>query len=270
MAPSPPTLPDPLTSTRSPRVARLRRLHDRKGRQREGAFLAEGPDCVQAALEAGSVLRVIATVEHGMTDAVLTKGVELIPAEPRVIEAICDTRSSQGIVAECELPPSDLAAVVAVAGPVVVCDGIADPGNLGTILRTAEAVGAAGVITTAGSVDPWNPKAVRAAAGSTFRVPIAADRPAPAISTALTESGRFAIGLSGAADRTVAEAIAAATASGHDATRLAWWVGSEAHGLSAEGRDSSDMLARLPMQPTVESLNAAISVAVCLYAASWT
>lgn len=220
-----------------------------------------------AALDSGTVRQIVATPEHPLTDRALSAGVTIVPALPRVVEAICDTKSSQGIVAECSLPASDIAAVLAAPGQVVVCDGIADPGNLGTIVRTAEAVGAAGVITTTGSVDPWNPKAVRAAAGSSFRVPIAADRPVPAIIAALAETDRASIALLGDAEMTVAQALARVGADGHDSSRLTWWVGSEAHGVSDEARAGADHLARLPMRPTVESLNAAVTVAICLYAA---
>jgi TrmH family RNA methyltransferase len=269
VTPSPPPLPDPLTSTRSATIARLRRLHDRKGRDRAGAFLAEGPDCVRAAIEAGWATSVLAAVDHGLTGWVREHGVRLVPATPRVVEAACDTASSQGIVAECTIPASDLGALLAGDGPVVVCDTIADPGNLGTIIRTAEAVGAAGVITTNGSVDPWNPKAVRASAGSSFRVPIAADRPVEAILASCAEADRWSIALAGDATDEVPPAIERARAHGHPPQELAWVVGSEAHGVCAQLRAGVDATARLPMAPTVESLNAAIALSVCLYAAAW-
>jgi len=269
VTPSPPPLPEPLTSTRSATVARLRRLHDRKGRSNSGTFLAEGPDCVRAAVQAGWAKLVLVSIDHELTDWVRSHGVPVTPATPRVVDAACDTSSSQGIVAECAIPPSDLGALLAGDGPVVVCDTIADPGNLGTIIRTAEAVGAAGVITTAGSVDPWNPKAVRAGAGSSFRVPIAADRPIEAILAACTEAGRWSIALAGDATDEVLPAIVRARAAGHPPQELAWVVGSEAHGVCAQMRAGVDASARLPMAPTVESLNAAIALSVCLYTAAW-
>lgn len=266
---SPPPLPEPLTSTRSATVARLRRLHDRKGRTSAGTFLAEGPDCVRAAVLAGWATSVLASVDHELTDWVLSQGIRVVPAAPRVVDAACDTASSQGIVAECSIPRSDLGGLVAGTGPVVVCERISDPGNLGTIIRTAEAVGAAGVITTEGSVDPWNPKAVRASAGSSFRVPIAPDRPVEAILAASAEAGRWSIALAGEADEDVVAQIQHARTGGYGPGNLTWVVGSEARGISVAMRAGVSATARLPMAPTVESLNAAVSVSICLYAADW-
>jgi TrmH family RNA methyltransferase len=269
VTPSPPPLPEPLTSTRSATVARLRRLHDRKGRTSAGAFLAEGPDCVRAAVEAGWATSVLASVDHELTDWLVSQGIRVVPAAPRVVDAACDTASSQGIVAECSIPRSDLGGLLAATGPVVVCERISDPGNLGTIIRTAEAVGAAGVITTEGSVDPWNPKAVRASAGSSFRVPIAPDRPVEAILAASAEAGRWSIALAGDAPEDVVPQIQHARAGGYGPKELTWVVGSEARGISTQMRAGVSATARLPMAPTVESLNAAVSVAICLYAADW-
>ncbi|MEL0249980.1 MAG: TrmH family RNA methyltransferase, partial [Actinomycetota bacterium] len=150
-----------LTSTRSEHVARLRRLHERKGRLRSGSFLAEGPDCVTAALEAGlgiEVVEVVGVEDHPLMDRVLDLGIPFHAATQRVVAAIGDAATPQGIVAQCTLPATTADSVVARRGPIVVCDRISDPGNLGTIIRTAEAVGAAGVATTEGSVDAWNPK----------------------------------------------------------------------------------------------------------------
>lgn len=250
-------------------MARLRRLHDRKGRVRENAFLAEGPDCVRAAVEAGWALEVLATAISEVGTWAAAQGVRVTTAEPKVIEAVCGTRTPQGVVAECRLPDNDLAAVVSAPGPLVVCEQLADPGNLGTIIRTAEAVGAAGVITTSGSVDPWNTKAVRAAAGSSFRVPIAADQDGATALQRIRGSGRTSIALTADAPWEVASCIQELAVSGTPADSLAWLVGSEAHGISNEIAQQADTRARLPMRAPVESLNAAVALSVCLYAAAW-
>lgn len=250
-------------------MARLRRLHERKGRLREGAFLAEGPDCVRAAVEAGWVVEVLATEESQVVAWAADRGVPITAAEPKVIEAICDTRTPQGVVAECRLPATELPDILDRSGPVVVCEQLADPGNLGTIIRTAEAVGAAGVVTTAGSVDPWNPKTVRAAAGSSFRVPIAADQdPATALER-IHASGRTSIALTAEASQDVMACVRELAVAGTSADSLAWIVGSEAHGISAELAEQADTQAKLPMRAPVESLNAAVALSVCLYAAAW-
>ena len=236
---------------------------------REGAFLAEGPDCVRAAIEAGWALEVLAAADSETGAWAVAQGVRVTPAQPKVIEAICDTRAPQGVVAECRLPASDLASLLAASGPLVVCEQLADPGNLGTIIRTAEAVGAAGVITTTGSVDPWNPKTVRAAAGSSFRVPIAADQDPASALEQVHATGRTSIALTADAAQEVMACIRELAVAGKPADSLAWIVGSEAHGISGDLAHKADLRARLPMRAPVESLNAAIALSVCLYAAAW-
>lgn len=256
-----------LSSTRSPHVARLRRLHERKGRQQSGTFLAEGPDCVVAAIESGLVREIVARPDHELLQVAQARGIDVHPAQDHVVSAICETKTSQGIVAECTIPDFAVLDVVTRTGPVVVCDRLADPGNLGTIVRTAEAVGAAGVIVTSGSVDAWNPKAVRASAGSCFRVPIAQADSALAAVRELQHAGRFVLGLSADADLSVFEALERGSAEGRDPGSFAWVVGSEAHGVSDDALRAVDERVSIPMHARVESLNAAISVAVCLYLA---
>lgn len=255
-----------LTSTRSPHVARLRRLHERKGRQQSGTFLAEGPDCVAAALDVGWIREVVAEPGHPIAIQATEAGVNVHEADERVIAAICDTQSPQGIVAECVIPSITCEDVIRGNGPIVICDALADPGNLGTIIRTAEAVGAAGVLTTAGSVDAWNPKVVRASAGSIFRLPVArVDSAVQAVKVAQA-SARTTIALAAGAPATVFEVLADRDESGDDPTRVAWVVGSEAHGVSKPALEAADERVSIPMRASVESLNAAIAVAVCLYA----
>ncbi len=256
-----------LTSTRSAHVARLRRLHERKGRQQSGTFLAEGPDCVEAAIAAGWVREVVAVPDHPLATQAAAAGIEVHQADARVVAAICDAVSQQGIVAECSIPLAAVDHVVAADGPVVICEGLADPGNLGTIVRTAEAVGASGVITTRGSVDTWNPKVVRASAGSLFRVPVVQVAAASDAIEAVQAAGWTVVALTADAAATVFDVIDECRDRGVLAERLAWLVGSEAHGVSPAALESSDLQARIPMRPAVESLNAAISVAVCLYCA---
>ena len=256
-----------LTSTRSPHVARLRRLHERKGRQQSGTFLAEGPDCVAAALDAGWVREVLAEPGHPLAVRARNAGVPVHDAEGRVITAICDTKTAQGIVAECDLPNVTVEQALSGAGPIVVCDRLADPGNLGTIIRTAEAVGASGVLTTHGSVDTWNPKVVRASAGSIFRIPVVQLASAVEAMQRTRQAGWMTVALSAQAPVTVFDVVADRTRAGGGHTRIAWMVGSEAHGIDAQAATAADVRARIPMSPTVESLNAAIAVAICLYAA---
>ncbi len=256
-----------LTSTRSPHVARLRRLRERKGRQQSGTFLAEGPDCVAAAIAAGWVREVVAVPAHPLGQRAAASGYDLHDAEDRVIAAICDAKTPQGVVAECAIPGWTIADALSGSGPIVICDRLADPGNLGTIVRTAEAVGASGVITTSGSVDVWNPKVVRATAGSIFRIPVVQVATAQQAVQAVQAAEWTTIALSADASATVFAVVDDFQGSGRDPSQLAWLVGSEAHGISSEASDAADLCARIPMQPSVESLNAAISIGICLYVA---
>ena len=268
MAPSRPPQPDPLTSTRSATVARLKRLHERKGRQQADGFLAEGPDSVLAAIASGVATEVVVTPDHPLVGELTDSGLPVTFALPRVIDAAADTHTSQGIVAECRLPHTRMVDVLANSGPVVVADHIGDPGNMGTIIRTAEAVGAAGVLVTPGSVDPWNPKAVRASASSIFRTSVASVSAEEGVSLPgqVRASGRVLVALTGQADADVFTLLDELASQGVTSGRLAWIVGSEAHGVSEQLLARCDHRARVPMQPTVESLNAAIALAVCLYA----
>ncbi len=257
-----------LTSTRSEHVARLRRLHERKGRLRSGSFLAEGPDCVTAALEAGlgiEVVEVVGVEDHPLMDRVLDLGIPFHAATQRVVAAIGDAATPQGIIAQCTLPTTTADSVVARRGSIVVCDRISDPGNLGTIIRTAEAVGAAGVATTEGSVDAWNPKVVRASAGSIFRLPVVTGLDEHGVIDVLAH-GRTPIALHGAAQVDVVAAVTSGADSGISRDDWVWIVGSEAHGVSTELLQAVEWTARIPMAASVESLNAAISVAIALYA----
>ena len=256
-----------LTSTRSPHVARLRRLHERKGRQQSGTFLAEGPDCVHAAIDAGWVREIVATPDHPLARRAASSGIDVHEADDRVMASICDAQSPQGVVAECRIPKQSIDDVVSGQGPIVICDRLADPGNLGTIIRTAEAVGAAGVLTSQGSVDAWNPKVVRASAGSIFRLPCVSLPTTLEAVTAVQAAGWHTIALTADAPESVFSVVDALSASGTKGETVAWLVGSEAHGVSAEALEVADRHARIPMSATVESLNAAISVAICLYIA---
>ena len=210
---------------------------------------------------------IVATANHALARSATTLGIDVHEADERVLAAICDAKTPQGIVAECAIPDTSLDSVLSATGPVVICDRLADPGNLGTIIRTAEAVGAAGVLTTPGSVDPWNPKAVRASAGSIFRIPVVtADSITKAVDS-VHATGRKVVALTADAPASVFGILDQERRAEGTLHHLAWIVGSEAHGVSADGLAAADLHANIPMVAPVESLNAAISVAICLYLA---
>jgi len=183
-------------------------------------------------------------------------------SEP-VMEALGETRAPQGIVGVCRWEPSELAAVIPGGGPAsVLLEGVSDPGNAGTIIRTADAAGAAGVILTPGSVDPTNGKCVRASAGSIFHLPIATDIDLPDLASAIDPSRMLFAVASGDAALDVFDWLGSVPR--HQS--ICWVFGAEAPGVSQDARDLADVQVRIPLYGRAESLNVAAAAAVCLYA----
>ncbi|HEX8904677.1 MAG TPA: TrmH family RNA methyltransferase, partial [Longimicrobiaceae bacterium] len=172
-----------MPSTLSRREERLlRSLAERRHREAEGLFVAEGVRAVEDLAASGLPLR-FAVASSSLEDtprgaalrrALESKGVAVRDAADRELRALAGTEHPQGIVAVAEIPRWTLDALRVDAEPavVLVLDAVQDPGNFGTLVRTAEALGAAGAIALPGTVDAWNPKSVRAAMGSSFRLPI--------------------------------------------------------------------------------------------------
>lgn len=257
-----------LTSTRSARVTEVRHLHDRRHRAERGAFVVEGPQAVREALGFGArelyVTQAAAERYPEFVAQARDSGARVAVATDAVVDAMSETRQSQGVIAVCPLvtrPLLDVIGGVTSGAPlIVVLDRVSDPGNAGTIIRTADAMGADAVIFTTGSVDPHNGKCVRSTAGSLFHLSIATEvDPAEAIE-ALQGVGLTLVS---------ADAHASSSLDSADAvlgSPVAWVFGSEAHGLSAAWMDAAHVSLRIPMAAQVESLNLAASAAICLYA----
>lgn len=256
MSPTPPT---PLTSTRNPRVQAAASLMRRRDRRRTGRHLVEGPRAVGEALAAGVVTELFATADAWPDDlGPAADTIARYEVPDHVLAAVADARSPQGIVAVAATPVAELDEVTG-ARLVVLLDGVADPGNVGTVLRTADAAGADAVVVLTGGADPFGPKAVRAAVGSSYHLPIVTDVDLAVAARALRDAGHQLLGLDAAGDRTVHELVAA------DAP-LTLVLGSEAHGLSDP--TALDGTLRVPIARRAESLNAAAAAAVALFAAS--
>ena len=177
-----------------------------------------------------------------------------------VLAGVADTVNPQGLVA---VAPRCVASVVEVAarpGPVLVLVDVADPGNAGTLVRAAEAAGAAGVVFVGTSTDPFGPKAVRAAAGSLLRLPVAEEPNASAAVETLRAAGRCIV---------ACVAVDGDPPEEHDLTApVAIVVGSEAHGLPEATVAAADALLTVPLAVSVESLNVAVAGAVVLFEAA--
>jgi TrmH family RNA methyltransferase len=191
--------------------------------------------------------------------------VRVTPVTAQGLAALAETVTPQGVVAvarHIDIPlPQALASRPAL---VVVLAGIADPGNAGTVLRTADAAGARTVVFPEGTVDPYNGKCVRASAGSVFHVDVVRGGTAEDALAALRADGCMVLAADARGERDLDELSAQGGLSG----RTAWVFGSEAHGLPSEVAAAADARVRVPIHGRAESLNLAAAAAVCLYASA--
>jgi RNA methyltransferase, TrmH family len=241
-------------------VAVALKLHRHVGRHRAGRFLAEGPNLVEAALRRGLVSEVYAT------EAALDRFGALLADFPvqlvtdRAAKALSDTVTPVGLVAVCEVPQTTLADVLAGAPRLVsVAVGISEPGNAGTLIRIADAMGAGAVVLAGHSVDPYNGKCLRASTGSIFSIPVVEEPDAAAAVAALRAAGlqTLATTVDGELDLDAAEAILGAP--------TAWLFGPESQGLPDDVAALADRRVRIPMPGSAESLNVAAAAAICMY-----
>jgi TrmH family RNA methyltransferase len=226
----------------------------------------EGPQAVREALAAGLVTEVFVTA--GQDHSVLLAGAgaaRITPVTEQGLAALAQTVTPQGVVAVARHRHVPLAAALARRPALaVVLAGIADPGNAGTVLRTADAAGASVVVFPDGTVDPYNDKCVRASAGSVFHVDLVRGGTAEGAVAALRADGCTVLAADGHGERDL-DALLDAGALG---ARTAWVFGSEAHGLPASVAGAADARVRVPMHGRAESLNLAAAAAVCLYASA--
>jgi TrmH family RNA methyltransferase len=269
-----------ITSPSNPKVALLRSLHTPKGRAGAGAFLVEGPHVVGAAVEAGAVPflllyepEVLGRTEEGrslldvLTQIGDTSQMEILEASARALAHACDTQTPQGVVGAVAL--ADVAPERMRARRrgrfrplLLVLDELGDPGNLGTILRSALAADVDEVLLTRRCVDPYSPKVVRAGSGAHFHLPILSQQSWEQIAQRLAGAPKTA-------QVVLAEANAQIPYYDIDLTqRTALIIGNEAHGPSAEARRLATVSASIPMWNSVESLNAAIAASLFLFEAA--
>jgi TrmH family RNA methyltransferase len=259
-----------LTSARSPRVRAARQLAKRTFRQRARSFLAEGPQAVGEALASGAAVTELfvtgqARARYGELAAeAARRGAAVHAVSGDVMAELAQTVTPQGLLAVCRFVDVPLARLIA-AGPrlVAVLASVRDPGNAGTVLRTADAAGADGVIFSGASVDPYNSKCVRASAGSLFHLPVVVHAPLAEAVVALRAAGLRVLAADGSARLTLDEAEAAGL--GQPA---AWLFGNEAWGLPGDMLALADEAVAVPIYGRAESLNLAAAAAVCLYASA--
>ncbi|HEY4614995.1 MAG TPA: RNA methyltransferase [Citricoccus sp.] len=279
---------DVMTNPRADRVRRVARLAGRSSRQREGLFLAEGPQAVREALRAhlgltessqwaaGRVLDQLFVAPRlaarhpdlaALADDAAGRGVPVRRASDEVLTAMSDAVTGQDVLAVCRIPETSADAVIeALPGSprlaAVLCR-VQDPGNAGTILRAADAAGADAVVLTSGSVDLFNPKVVRSTAGSLFHLPVVTG---VAVGEAVGLLGRR--GLQVLAADGYGTVVLDRAPSGLLQAPTAWLFGNEAQGLSEQERALAAERVAVPLYGRAESLNVATAATVCLYASA--
>lgn len=249
----------PLTP-RSARVAAAVKLQRHTGRRRSGRFLAEGPNLVQAAAHRGLVDEVFATPAAAERHRAMLAGLSVHPVTEAAAKALSDTVTPSGLVAVCRTPDADLGGVLeARPALVAVAVDLSEPGNAGTLIRTAAAMGAAAVVLAGHSVDPYNGKCLRSSAGAIFTVPVFSEPDTAGLLARLRAAGLtvLATTVDGELRLDAAEPLLAAP--------TAWVFGPESQGLSADTAALADHRISIPMPGATESLNVAAAAAVCLY-----
>ena len=255
----------------SPRLKAARRLNKRAFRQRERAFLAEGPQAVAEAFHCGAqvtdlFVTVPARTRHGdLVAAIAAAGIPVHVVSGEVMDELAQTVTPQGLLAVCGFVDVPLAEV-ARAKPALVAllANVRDPGNAGTVLRTADAAGAHAVVFADASVDPYNGKCVRASAGSLFHLPVVAGTRLEEAVVTLREAGLRIVAADGRAGRSLDDPEVQARLAGP----TAWMFGNEAWGLPPELVALADEPVAVPIYGRAESLNLAAAAAVCLYASA--
>ncbi|MBP3087047.1 TrmH family RNA methyltransferase [Mycolicibacterium fortuitum] len=231
------------------------------GRRRAARFLAEGPNLVEAALRRGLVSEVFATEAALDRFAALLVDAPVQVVTERAAKALSDTVTPVGLVAVCRMPEVSLDEVLAGAPRLVaVAVETSEPGNAGTLIRLADAMGADAMILAGNSVDPFNGKCLRSSAGSIFGLPVVQAPDVDALMAALRAAGLQVLATTLDGETPLPDVDLTAP--------TAWLFGSEAHGLSPEIAAAADARVTIPMRGSAESLNVAAAAAICLYASA--
>jgi TrmH family RNA methyltransferase len=255
---------DVITSRTNARVKQLRAAFQGHARLSGGLVAIEGHHLLEEALRSGMVLKTVFVRAGGEVMAMVPRGVEMLWLTPEVFDGVVDTQSPQGIAGLLVPPVPALDDVMGDRDAVpliLIAVGLQDPGNLGTLVRSAEAFGATGVLTTPGTVSAWNQKALRASVGSVFRVPVVAVD-ASEIEGLKRRGLRLiaAVGSDGAGVTAAQEMDFTAA--------CALMIGNEGAGLGVEWMAMCDAQVTIPCPGPVESLNAAVAGSLLLYEAS--
>jgi TrmH family RNA methyltransferase len=253
-----------IKSRSNARVKQLRAAFAGQERLSEGLLAIEGEHLLEEAVRSNLEIRTVFLTEHQEIPDGVKASTEIVRLSTDVFRSAVETRSPQGVAALVAPPKFEITEILERQDQalIVVAAGLQDPGNLGTIIRSAEAFGANGVITTPGTVSAWNQKAVRASVGSVFRLPVATAKPQE-ISKLAAEYGVRLLASTGSAKGSALRAQDVSLSE-----PCAFLIGNEGAGLSQEWIELGAESITIPCPGPVESLNAAVAASLLLYEAS--
>ncbi len=253
-----------LTGLQNPQVKAAAELKQKKYRQQQGLFLAEGLRTVEEAVASKTVVSIFYTaIEDDRTRSVLEEAaaqqLKLYCVSDAVMKKIADTDTPQGIIAVCKMQNVTLDKLLSKGEMLLVLDRVGDPGNLGTMLRTADAAGIGGVVLLKGCVDIYAPKTVRSSMGSLFHVPVVSGIGEDNFIAEAKDAGYelLVTSLEGADNLYKADL----------GGRIAFVMGNEAGGVSANLLERADKRVFIPMAGRAESLNVAMAAGVVMFEA---
>ncbi len=256
-----------LTGSQNPLIKEVRSLKNKSAREEKHLYFVEGARFVAEALKEKTAIRYIVISDtfslgdgaEALLEAAGRKGLPCYTVPDSLFESISDTRTPQGVLAVLEMEKKQLHEAGLIGGLIVILDGVKDPGNMGTIIRTADAAGCSGVIIPNGCVDVYNPKVLRSTMGSVFHVPVYHCGSVPEAMQIARKSGYTLCASHLEGSVSIYEADLSC--------RVALVIGSEAEGIGAETAAAADLLVRIPMQGRAESLNASVAAAVMIFEA---
>lgn len=255
-------------SQRTPRVVNAAKLLRAAGRKKADRFLAEGENSVEAAVSTGAATDVFVTEKAAqrfvdVITAAKHMGVYVHPISDRAAKSLSDTVTTTGIFAVCRPVLWDIKSALK-GQPRLVCVavGTSEPGNAGTLIRVADAMGADCIVFAGDTVDPQGPKAVRSSAGSLFHIPVVREPNMQRVWDSLKARGLTILATTAQGEVSLdnpGETLSSPTA---------WLMGNEAHGLDAELMQKADHRVSIPIRGRAESLNLATAASICLYESS--
>lgn len=250
-----------ITSKNNQAYKAIQKLTSKKYRDREGSYLIEGENLIQEAINNDATIEAVFIRDDKANDFDLGEELEEVTyiVSGGLFDDLAQTETSQGILAKVKKPNLSLSSLSpdSIPGNIVVLDSLQDPGNIGTIIRTADAAGYSLIITVKGTCDAFSPKVVRSAAGSLFRIPIVKADSDEELLNFLNKSGKRIVStvLDGDVDY-------------YDANLkrdIAFIVGNEGNGIRDELKEKTDVKVKIPMKGKTESLNAAVAAAIIMY-----